>query len=97
MNKKKWYHLSDNENKYYEEQEKCGIRQKEFCCDKNQKIKFKLYKNVRDHCHYTGKSRGAPHSICNINYKIPQESPEKNHDSSKYDYHFTIKEFAEKF
>ena len=29
--------LTDNENKYYEKQEKCHIRQKEFCYDKNEK------------------------------------------------------------
>ena len=36
--------LTDNENRYYEEQEKCYICQKEFCYDKNEKKKFKLYK-----------------------------------------------------
>ena len=40
---------------------------KEFCYDKNQNMKFKLYKKVRDHCHYTEKCRGAAHSICNLN------------------------------
>ena len=49
--------LTDNENKFYEEQEKCHICQKEFCYDKNEIKKFKLYQKVRDHCHYTGKFR----------------------------------------
>ena len=70
---------------------------KEFFCDTNQKSKFKLYKKVRDHCHFTGKFRGAAHSICNLNYKVPQEIPVKFHNSSKYDYHFIIKELAEEF
>ena len=89
--------LTHNENKFYEEQEKWHICQKEFCYDKNEKKKFKIYQKVRDHCHYTGKLRGAAHSICNSNYKVPQEIPVKIHNGSKYDYHFLIKELAEEF
>ena len=89
--------LTDNENKYYGEQKECYICQKEFCYNKNEKMKFKLYKKVRDHCHYTGKFRGAAHSICNLNYKVPQEIPVKIHNGSKYDYYFIIKELAEEF
>ena len=40
--------LTDNENKYHEEQKECYICQKEFCWNKNQKLKYKLYKKVRD-------------------------------------------------
>ena len=89
--------LTDKENNFYEEQEKCHICQKEFCYDKNEKMKFKLYKKVRDHCHYTGKFRGAAHSICNLRYKVQREIPVKIHNGSKYDYHFIIKELAEEF
>ena len=89
--------LTDNENKFYEERKECHISQKEFCYDKNEKKKFKLYQKVRCHCHYTGKFRGAAHSICNLNYKVPQEIPVKIHNGSKYDYHFIIRELAEEF
>ena len=89
--------LTDNESKYYKEQKECYICQKEFCCDENQKIKFKLYKKLRDHCHFTGKFRGAALSIYNLNYKVPQEIPVKFHNGSKYDYHFIVKEIAEAF
>ena len=61
------------------------------------KMKFKLYKKVRDDSHYTGKFRGAAHSICNLNYKVPQEIPVKIHNGSKYGYHFIIKELVEEF
>ena len=94
---KEMIQLTDNENKYYEEQKECYICQKEFCYDKNQKMKFKLYKKVRDHSHYTGKFRGAVHSLCNLNYKVPQEISVKIHNGSKYDYHFIIIELAEEF
>ena len=36
--------LTDNANKLHNEQEECHICQKEFCYDKNEKKKFKLYK-----------------------------------------------------
>ena len=53
----------------------------------------KNYK-VRDHCHYTGKYRGADHNICNLRYKIPKEIPIIFHNGSTYDYHFIIKELV---
>ena len=70
---------------------------KSFVMIKMKKMKFRLYPKVKDHCLYTGKFRGAAHSICNLNYKVPQEIPVKIHNGSKYDYHFIIKELAEEF
>ena len=52
---------------------------------------------VRDHFHYTGKYRGAAHSNCNLNYKIPKEIPVLFHNGSTYDCHFIIKQLARKF
>ena len=60
-------------------------------------IKIKKYHKVKDHCHYTGKYRGAAHDICNLRYKIPKEIPVVFHNGSTYDYHFIIKELAEEF
>ena len=31
--------------------------------------------NVRDHCHITGKYRGAAHWICNVNLKLTKNAP----------------------
>ena len=56
----------------------------------------KNYK-VRDHCHYTGKYRGAAHNVCNLRYKIPKEIPVVFHNGSTYDYHFIIKELVKEF
>ena len=43
------------------------------------------------------KFRRTAHSICNLNYKVPQEIPVKIHNGSVYDYHFIIKELTEEF
>ena len=62
--------LTDEEIEFYKKQKVCHICKKGFCYDKNDKNKFKLYQKVRDHCRYTGKFRGASHSICNLRYKV---------------------------
>ena len=61
------------------------------------KKEFKLYQKVRDHCHYTGKFRGAAHSICNLCYKVPKKIPILIHNRSTYDDHFIIKQLPEEF
>ena len=48
------------------------IYEQEFCTNKNNKKEFKLKQKVRDPCHYTGKNRGAAHSICNLRFMIKQ-------------------------
>ena len=70
--------------------------EKRFVIIKNKKRDLN-YKKVRDHCHFTGKFRGAAHSICNLHYKVPQEIPVKFHNGSKYDRQFIIKELVEEF
>ena len=52
---------------------------------------------VRDHCHYTGKYRGAAHSNCNLKYKTTKKIPVVFHNGSTYDYHFIIKQLAREF
>ena len=52
---------------------------------------------VRDHCHFTGKYRGAAHNTCNLRYKTPKNIPVIFHNGSTYDYHFIIKELANEF
>ena len=52
------------------------------------------YQKVRDHCHYTGKYRGAAHSICNLKFNVPSEIPVVFHNGSNYNYNFIIKELA---
>ena len=36
-------------------------------------ITITKHHKVKDHCHYTGKYRGAAHDISNLKCKIPKE------------------------
>ena len=51
-------------------------------------------RKVRDHCHYTGKYRGAAHSSCNLRYRIPDYIPVVFHNLAGYDAHLFIKDLA---
>ena len=89
--KKEMIPLTKKEEEIYNNQNACYICKKEF--DKSDKKNQK----VRDHCHYSGKYRGAAHNICNLGYKIPKEIPIVFHNGSTYDYHFIIKELVKEF
>ena len=47
---------------------------------------------VRDHCHITGKYRGALHWSCNINLKTSKKIPVMFHNLRGYDSLLIIKE-----
>ena len=89
--KKKMIPLKIKEEIHHNKQKICYICEKEF--DTNDKKHYK----VKDHCHYTGKYRGAAHNICNLRYKIPKEIPIVFHNGSTYDYRFIIKELVKEF
>ena len=73
--------LTEEEKQSYKNQQLCHICDKEFYTNNNKEMR-----KVRDHCHYTGKYRGASHSKCNLNYKIVKEIPVLFHNGSVYDY-----------
>ncbi|CAH0406333.1 unnamed protein product [Chilo suppressalis] len=50
---------------------------------------------VRDHCHLTGRYRGAIHSYCNLKYRLPQFVPVFFHNLSGYDCHLFIRQLAQ--
>ena len=60
-------------------------------------MKDKKYRRIRDHCRYTREYRGAAHSTCNLKYIVPKKISLVFQNGSSYDYHFIIKELAEKF
>ena len=91
--KKEIIPLTKKEGKKHSKQNVCCICKKGFSTDDGNK----KYHKVRDHCHYTGKYRGAAHDICNLRYKIPKGITVVFHNGSTYDYHFIIKELAEEF
>ena len=49
---------------------------------------------VRDHCHITGKYRGAAHWSCNINLELTKKIPVIFHNLRGYDSHLIIKEVS---
>ena len=90
--------LTKKEEKRHSKQKVCHICKKRFSADDNNGVAYnKKHHKVNDHCHYTGKYRGAAHDICNLRYKIPKETPAVFHNGSTYDYHLIIKELPEKF
>ena len=89
--KKKMMSLTTEEKMYHNKQKICYICKNEF------DISNKKHHKVRDHCHYTGKYRGAAHNICNLRYKVPKEISIVFHNGSSYDYHFIMKELVKEF
>ena len=85
--------LTKKEDKHHNKQKVCYICKKEFNTDDIDKKHHK----VKDHCHYTGKYRGAAHNIRNLRYRIPKEIRVVFHNGSTYGYHFIIKELVKEF
>ena len=52
---------------------------------------FNIEDRVRDHCHYTGRYRGAAHNICNLKYSKPNNISVFFHNLTGYDSHLFIK------
>ena len=77
----KKFYLDENENNENENDENEN--------DENDNDKNKEYRKVKDHCHYTGKFKGAAHNYCNLRYKVPRNIPIVIHNAG-YDTHFII-------
>ena len=79
FSKKMIFSLKDKDD--FEKARVCWICQKEFGSEKK----------VRDHCHFTGKYRGAAHVKCNLQFKKPKFTPVIFHNLSGYDAHLFVK------
>ena len=77
--------FGEKEKERHNEETRCWIFKEEFD-DKN-----KNKEKVKDHCHYTGRYRGAAHNECNLNYRNPNFMPVVFHNLSGYDSHLFIK------
>ena len=78
---KKMLLLTEKEQSEFENVKSCWICQKGFGGEKK----------VRDHCHFTGKFRGAAHNKCNLQFKKPTFTPVIFHNLSGYDAHLFVK------
>ena len=72
----------------------CHIYKEKF---ENKYLKDKKYRNVRDHCYYTGEYTDAVDSLCNLKNSVPKKISIIFHNGYNYDYHFIIKELVEEF
>ncbi len=82
--------LTENEMIEHESTEYCYL-----CKEKFSDIDVDL-KKVYDHCHLTGKYRGAAHQSCNLRYKMPKKIPLIFHNLKNYDSHFIIGSISNK-
>ena len=76
--------FGEKEKERFDKEAKCWICKEKFTND------VKNYK-VRDHCHFTGRYRGAAHNSCNLKYRKPNFTPVVFHNLSGYDSHLFIK------
>ena len=75
--------LTKQEQKEFDKAEFCYICNKELNGDK-----------VRDHCHFTGKYRGAAHNSCNLKSQKPMILLVIFHNLQGYDAHLFIKQLS---
>ena len=81
--KPKPLHLTKEEKVSFNKEKFCHICKMELKTDK-----------VRDHCHFTGKYRGAAHNSCNLQCRKPMILPVIFHNLQGYDAHLFIKQLA---
>jgi hypothetical protein len=81
--------MSREDEEDYNSGAKCHLCSKQIFPDSNW-----MYRKVRDHCHFTGKNRGAAHSICNLKARKPDFVPTLFHNLEGYDEHLFLPSLA---
>ena len=76
--------ITIEEEEQFKQASNCWICQK----------KLNLEDRVRDHCHFTGRYRGAAHNICNLKYSKPNNISVFFHNLTGYDSHLFIKKLG---
>ena len=76
--------ITEEEEQQFKEASNCWICRK----------KLNLEDRVRDHCHFTGRYRGAAHNICNLKYSKPNNISVFFHNLTGYDSHLFIKKLG---
>ena len=71
--------MTSEDKKIYNNSHICRVCKEELNTDK-----------VRDHCHVTGKFRGAAHDECNVKLRIPKKLPIIFHNLQGYDGHIIL-------
>ena len=82
--------LTPEEEKDFKSAKVCHICEQELLVFEKTGEIFK----VRDHCHFTGKYRGAAHNQCNLKCRKPLFLPVVFHNLQGYDSHLFIKQLA---
>ena len=75
--------LTNKEKDLHKNANVCWISKTKF-------IKYRFnFRKDSDHDHYTGKYRGAAHSLCNLRYLEQRNITIGMHNGSNYDFHLT--------
>ncbi len=85
--------MSDSEKSQYEKAKECYACEDVFGTMRmNEKTKKKeKVTKCRDHCHITGKYRGAACDKCNLRMRVPMFVPVLFHNLEGYDSHLFVK------
>ena len=78
---KKMNLLTKEQHESYKNAKICYICTEKF---ENKYFKDIKYCKVRDNCHFTGEYRGAAHTMCNLQYSLPEKIHIAFHNRSNY-------------